>query len=170
MNKTFDLFIWFVASLFLKMLPLIRFAEINRILFSLMGNCVGRGSRIYSSVRIFRGIEVKIGCSTFIGHETIITGGKCSITIGDRCDISDRVSFVGGTHEIDIDGPRAAGRGIGKDIKVGNGVWIGYGSIILPGVTIGDNAIIGAGCVVSKDVATRSVVVSQSQRVIRSMV
>ena len=80
------------------------------------------------------------------------------IIIGSNCDISDRVSIFCGTHEIDEIGPRVAGNGIGKDIFIGNGVWIGYGALILPGVKIGDKAVIAAGSVVHKDVPAYTIV------------
>ena len=46
-----------------------------------------------------------------------------------------------------------------KDIVIGNGVWIGFGALTLPGVKIGDKCIVGAGCVVSKDVPDESIAI-----------
>lgn len=123
-----------------------------------MGYNIDYSARIYSSTEIMGDINVIIGKNTFIGHQTLITGGKACIRIGDNCDISDRVIITCGSHEINIKGPRIAGNGVGKNITIGNGVWIGIGAIILPGVKIGDNAIIGAGALVNKDVSSYSVV------------
>lgn len=151
----------------LKFLPLIGFPKLNALLFRLMGYKINPMARIYSSVQIFGNIEVRIGENTFIGHESIITGGLAKIYIGSDCDISDRVSIFCGTHEIDLKGKNIAGKGIGKNIMIGNGVWIGYGALILPGINIGDKAIIGAGCVVSKNVAPRTIVAGNPMKVIR---
>ena len=54
-----------------------------------------------------------------------------------------------------------------KPIKIGNDVWIGVNVTILPGVTIGENAVVGAGAVVTKDVPDNAVVVGNPARVIR---
>lgn len=156
-----------LLSKFLKTLPLIVFPKLNVWLFKSMGYDIAPDTRIFSSVQIFGNINVKIGARTFIGHETIITGGLGNIVIGSDCDISDRVSIFCGTHEIDYKGTRAAGKGIGKDIRIGDGVWIGYGALIMPGVTIGDKAIIAAGSVVHKNVAPNSIVGGNPMKLIR---
>ena len=165
MKKIFRIF----SRLALKLTPLIASPRLNVFLFRLMGYQVHSSVRIYSSVQIMGAIDVKIGARTFIGHETLITGGAASITIGEDCDISDRVGILCGTHEIDPIGPRSAGAGTGKDIVIGNGVWIGYGALILPGVTIGDKAIIGAGAVVTKDIPERTIVAGNPARKIREL-
>lgn len=142
----------------LKGLPLIFFPKLNVWLNRLLGYRVDYSARIYSSVVIRGDLQVFIGKNTFIGDESRIVGGKSIVRIGNNCDISDRVSIVTGTHEVDLHGDHIAGRGYSKDIQIGNGVWIGYGAIILPGVTIGDKAIIAAGCVVHKDVKAYTMV------------
>jgi acetyltransferase-like isoleucine patch superfamily enzyme len=54
-----------------------------------------------------------------------------------------------------------------RDVRVGNNVWIGYGAQILRGVSVGDNAIVGASAVVTKDVPANAVVAGAPARVIR---
>ena len=153
----------------LKFLPLIRFPRLNVFLFRCLGYSISKTARIYSSVQIFGNISVHIGENTFIGNESVITGGLAKIEIGSNCDISDRVSLFCGTHEIDSKGVRVAGRGIGKDIKIGDGVWIGYGALILPGVKIGNKAIIAAGSVVNKDVEENTIVGGNPSKLIRKI-
>lgn len=144
--------------LFLKFLPIGRCYRLVSRIHNIRGYKVHENARIFSSVKIYGNIGLNISDGTYIGNETIITGGLANISIGENCDISDRVSIFCGSHEIDVRGVRSAGKGIGKDINIGNGVWIGYGALILPGVTIGDKSIIAAGSVVNKNVADNTIV------------
>ncbi len=75
--------------------------------------------------------------------------GGC-VTIGDHVRIAHMVSIKTSHHEIDLDGPCIAGKGIFSDIKIGSGSWIGSGAIILPGVKVGKKNVIAAGAVVTK--------------------
>lgn len=122
---------------------------------------------IASSAKIIGNIKVKVGQHTFIGHETLIMGGLSTVTIGNHVDISSRVNIVTGTHEIDMINIRTAGRGIGKDIRIEDGAWIGFGVTILPGVTIGYKSIIGAGSVVVDSIPPYSVAVGNPCKVIK---
>ena len=153
----------------LLLLPLIRFPRLNVLFFRMQGYRVDQSARIYSSVQIRGAIDVSIGAHTFIGHETVITGGLASIHVGMHCDISDRVGIVCGTHAIDPLGERSAGQGMGKDIVIEDGVWIGYGAIILPGVKIGRKSVIGAGSVVTKDIPPGSIAAGNPARIIRKL-
>ena len=64
---------------------------------------------------------------------------------------------------------RGSGLEFGRPIRIGRNVWIGGGAIILPGVTIGDNALIGAGSVVTKDIPSRVFAAGNPCRVIREL-
>lgn len=140
-------------------MPSLRFARINAYLFKMKGYDIHQTARIISTVQILGNIKVSIGEHTFIGHETLIIGGDSSIYIGKNCDISSRVNIVSGTHHIDMEGERSAGLGIGKDIFIEDGVWIGFGVLVLPGVTIGEKSIIGAGSIVIKDIPSYCIAV-----------
>ena len=56
-----------------------------------------------------------------------------------------------------------------KPIRIGNGVWIGGGAIVLPGVTIGDGCVIGAGSVVTRDLPPDTLAVGNPARIVRSL-
>lgn len=146
----------FFGRILLKLIPLQAFPKANRVCLLLMGHKVGRNSLIYSSVEVLGLIKLDIGKEVFIGHKTLFMGGESAIKIGQNCDISSNVSLICGSHEIG-DIKRRAGKGISNDIIVGDGVWVGYGSLILGGVTIGDGAIIAAGSVVNKSVPENTI-------------
>jgi maltose O-acetyltransferase len=88
----------------------------------------------------------------FLGHEALISGGKSRVTIGDCVDIGPRVSILTGSHEVDMTSRHSAGRGFSRDVVIEEGAWIGGGSTILGGITIGRKAVIAAGSVVTRDV------------------
>lgn len=90
-----------------------------------------------------------------VGEDTFINCGcffdlNSDTTIGSNCAIGFETMFITGTHD---DGKHSfrAGPPVARPIVVGNGVWIGARCTILPGVTIGDGAIIAAGSVVTAD-------------------
>lgn len=158
-----------IVRIVLNCLPLIKFPMINIYLFNKLGYNVSYRARIYSSCQLMGDVEICIGEGTYIGHETLITGGKGKILIGQNCDISDRVNIFCGTHKIDVIGFRTAGEGYGKDIIIEDGVWIGLGALILPGVNIGKKSIVAAGTVVNKNVPPYSVVGGNPMKIIRDL-
>lgn len=147
----------YIISLLFKILPVSRFFKLKVALLKIAKCKIDYTARV-QSVELQGLNEISIGKNTFIGSGTIFTGGKSSIVIGSNCDISNNVTFVTGTHEIDPTGDRMAGMDKVKPISVGNGVWIGINSTILPGVKIGNNCIIAAGSVVVKDVDDHTIV------------
>lgn len=130
-----------------KILPRLYFPKLNSTSFRLQGYDISCYSRVSSNASITGNIEVSIDDYTYVGDSTTITGGLSSIKIGKNCDISDRVIICCGSHEVG-NKQRRAGEGIGLPISIGNGVWIGIGAIVLPGVSIGNGCIIAAGSVV----------------------
>ncbi|MFZ5920176.1 MAG: DapH/DapD/GlmU-related protein [Chloroflexota bacterium] len=88
---------------------------------------------------------------------------KSRIVIGNQVYIAPNVCFYAAAHDTED-----LSRIIGADIRVGDNVWIGANSIILPGVTIGSNSIIGAGSVVTRDIPENSVAAGSPARVIKT--
>lgn len=165
-----ELLRFLAGRFFLSLVPEGRFPGWNRFALRVIGAKVGNRAVIYSSIRISRKLNLSIGAESFIGLRSVFVGGAgSSVSIGSDCDISDNVHFVTGTHEMDAKGARTAGLGYCKDIVVGDGVWIGYHALILPGVKIGNKALIGAGTVVHKDVAAKTVVAGNPMRIIRDL-
>ena len=145
----------YIVNIIFFFLPGSRFFAFKRFLLVRTGVDVGKNVRVMR-IRV-EGVKLSIGENTFIGDETIITGGKSNVTIGKNCEISSRVSIVTGTHKIgNIE--HAAADGYSEDIIIEDGVWVGYGVTILHGVTIGKGSIIGAGSVVTTIISSASFV------------
>ena len=116
-----------------------------------------------------------LGSCTYTGVNTVIKHAE----IGKYCSISWNVSITGNTHNYKTLSPHPLSHfpSFGfveevtplenKTIKIGNDVWIGMNACVLPGVEIGDGAIIGAGSVVTKDVPAYAIVVGNPAKVIK---
>ncbi|MFO0850000.1 MAG: sugar O-acetyltransferase [Gemmataceae bacterium] len=90
------------------------------------------------------------------------------VRIGSRTMFGPGVQLLTATHPLDPV-ERSAGREAAKPITIGDDVWVGGGAIVLPGVTVGAAAVIGAGSVVTRDVPPRTVVAGNPARVIRQI-
>lgn len=133
-----------------------RFGKIKRFLLTFAGHKIANSARIMR-IRV-QGVTLRLGENSFIGDETMISGSEgTEVRIGENCDISSRVNFVTGSHEFSTSMEKCAGEGFGEDIIVEDGVWIGYGAIILHGVKIGKCAMIAAGSVVTTSVPANEV-------------
>ncbi len=96
-----------------------------------------------SNIHLGRGVFMNYGC---------VLLDVCPVRIGDDTQLGPGVQILTADHPRDP-AERAAGVEFGKPVTIGSNVWIGGGAIILPGVNIGNDAIVGAGSVVTKDVA-----------------
>jgi acetyltransferase-like isoleucine patch superfamily enzyme len=124
----------------------------------ILGNIFGQ--ELDQSTIIFPPFTTNFGKFTKIGKDVFINHG-CSfldlggITIEDRVLIGPQVKLVTENHPLN---PTIRKGLITKPILIKKNAWIGAGATILPGVTIGENAVVAAGAVVSKDVADNTVV------------
>jgi maltose O-acetyltransferase len=131
------------------------------ILRKIYNKCFRR-NRLKKLIR--RGLVV--GKNLSIQGEVIIDESHCwHITIGDDVTLADRVHIL--SHDASIKKHLNYTK-VGK-VKIGNRVFIGASSIILPGVTIGDDVIVGAGSVVTRDIPDRVVSAGNPARVICSL-
>lgn len=94
----------------------------------------------------------------------ILDGAK--VTFGDNVFVAPNCGFYTAGHAMDVE-QRAQGLEYAYPIKVGSNVWIGAHVCVLPGVTIGDNTIIGAGSVVNKSIPANVLAVGNPCRVLR---
>jgi len=121
---------------------------------------VGRGTRIY----VNDGGQLQLGNRSYVNDCSTITCFK-SIEIGSHCSISWNTNILDtNIHELAVDGkPRPRS----ESISIGDHVWVGTGAIVLPGVTIGEGAVVAAGSVVKSDVPPATVVAGNPARVVR---
>ena len=91
-----------------------------------------------------------------------------AISIGAACQVATRVQFLTATHPIDPE-PRRLGWESGEPIVLGDNVWPGGGAIVCPGVTIGDDTVVGAGAVVARDLPAGVIAVGAPARVVREI-
>lgn len=110
---------------------------------------------------------VEIGDHVLINHMSDVAGSAAKVVIGNNVLIAPRVSIMACMHNhhdkqqlIRLQGVYAA------DVVIGDDVWIGTGSIIMPGVTIGMGAVIGANSVVTGNIPEYSIAVGAPARVI----
>jgi acetyltransferase-like isoleucine patch superfamily enzyme len=119
--------------------------------------------------RIFRDPEFRVGNRTFIGTGCTFTVGR-SITIGDDVLIAGGCSLADySAHPLDPE-KRIAGEQVEREdvrpVRIENKAWLGRGATILPGVTIGEGAVVGAAAVVTKDVPPGHICVGNPGRVL----
>jgi carbonic anhydrase/acetyltransferase-like protein (isoleucine patch superfamily) len=102
--------------------------------------------------------NLRVGDETSIGKAMIAT--HAPVIIGSRVTVNDDVTILSASHDLNDPGWRM----IGKTIQIDDYAWIAQGSTILPGVHIGRGAVVGAGAVVSRDVAPYTVVIGNPAR------
>lgn len=112
---------------------------------------------------------LRVGDNTYIGEYNNIRAGGGSIEIGNDCSISQHISIIASNHNIAkhmlIKNQKWSNKN--NYVKILDDVWIGSNSIILPGVTIGRGAVVGAGSVVTKDIPEYAVVAGNPARIIK---
>ncbi|MDB5379316.1 MAG: maltose acetyltransferase [Rubritepida sp.] len=124
---------------------------------------VGEGAVIRPPFHCDYGWNIHLGAGAFLNFNCVILD-VVPVSIGDRTQIGPGVQILAADHPRDA-ATRAAGLESGRPIRIGADVWIGGGALILPGVTIGDGGIIGAGAVVTRDVPAGATAVGNPARV-----
>lgn len=136
------------------------------ILQGLFGE-LGEGSHVRAPLRVDYGTQIHIGPGTFVNYG-LTALDVVQIRIGANCQLANDIQLLTPIHPLDPQ-PRREGWEAGEPITIGDNVWIGGGAIVLPGVTICEDAVVGAGSVVTKDVPARTVVAGNPARVIREL-
>ena len=107
---------------------------------------------------------IAIGENCTFSHFVILDGHD-RITIGDDCMFANNAVIATATHDYTVDPMNS--RIVTKPVVVGNNVWFGIGATVLPGVTIGDGAVIGARALVTKDVPPRAIVTGTPAKIVK---
>ncbi len=113
------------------------------------------------------GCYTSIGKATFINHNAYLMDGG-GIAIGHHCFIGPNCGMYTAIHALDVE-QRNAGIEKALPIQIGNNCWIGADVTILPGVHIGDNTVIGAKSVVTKDIPSNVVALGNPCKVVRQI-
>lgn len=136
----------------------------TRLLREKLG-AVGANVMVRPPFRCDYGAGIRLGDGVFLNFGCVLLD-VCDIEIGAGTQIGPGVHIYAADHPRDP-ALRAKGLESGRPVRVGRNVWIGGGAILLPGVTIGDDAIIGAGSVVTRDVAKGATVAGNPARPLR---
>ncbi len=115
---------------------------------------VGTGTGIQLGVRFLNGHKVSLGNRNVINFGCLFDGRKYTIVTGNNVSIGPEATILTLGH--DPQSPTFADRG--GDVNIGNRVWIGYRALIMPGVTLGEGAVVAAGAVVTKNVEPFTIV------------
>ena len=113
------------------------------------------------------GYNIEIGENFYANYGCIILDGV-KVSFGDNVFIAPNCGFHTAGHALDVE-QRNMGLEYAYPISVGNNVWIGAQTVVLPGVTIGDGTVIGAGSVVNRDIPPGVVAAGNPCRVIRKI-
>lgn len=129
----------------------------------LLTHPMGEGSHITPPFVIDYGNQVEIGAHVFINHHlTMMSAG--GVKIDDNVMIGPNVNILTDNHDLQN---RMVLRC--KDVHICRNAWIGAAACILPGVTVGENAVVGTGAVVTHDVEPNTIVAGNPARVIRTL-
>ena len=131
----------------------------------ILGKVGGGYFNIEKPFRCDYGYNIEIGDNFFANFNFVVLDvGK--VRIGNNVQIAPNVGLYTAGHPLHPDS-RNSGYEYGIDITIGDNVWIGGSVCVMPGVTIGNNAVIGAGSVVTKDIPENAIAVGNPARVLR---
>lgn len=130
------------------------------------------GYEVPPTLRVFPPLYADFGKNIMVGEHVFINAcchfqDHGGVTIGDGCQIGHNVVFATLNHNL---APEKRASTYPAPIVLGKNVWVGSNATILQGVTIGDNAVVAAGAVVTKDVAANTVVGGVPARTIKTIV
>ncbi|WP_139004014.1 sugar O-acetyltransferase [Arthrobacter crystallopoietes] len=136
------------------------------LLAELVGS-LGEDAFVKPPLFVDYGERITIGARTFINYN-LTALDVAPITIGEDCQLGPNVQLLTPIHPIEPQ-PRKDKLEAAKPITIKDNVWLGGGVIVCPGVTIGENSVIGAGSVVTKNIPANVVAVGNPARVVRTI-
>lgn len=166
-------------------LPEILESALTTFKYRFIKRCLGKNTVVRAKTRIINHINVRIGEGCIFQDSVYIrAGARGSVVFGTGCMVNSFCRFFG-HGGIEIGNNSQIGPGVTitttehdftredfaeafKPVKIGKRVWVGANVTILPGVTIGDNTVVGAGSVVTRDLPPNSVAVGVPAKVIKT--
>ncbi|MCD7796026.1 MAG: sugar O-acetyltransferase [Alistipes sp.] len=139
--------------------------EVRRILGKIIGQEVDESVTLLPPFYVDYGKHIEIGKGCFI-QQCCTFFGRGGITLGENVLVGPKVNIITINHDPDPENRSAT---YGRPVVIGDNVWIGINSTILPSVSIGCGAIIGANSVVTKDVPPMTVVAGNPARIIKTL-
>lgn len=116
---------------------------------------------------VFKG-NIEIGSNSYFNSGRISTGTNSRVVIGEWCAIGHNVNIHAITHDPEFStGPTDIRPAVEGDVIIGNNVWIGSNTFLLPGINIGSNSVIAANAVVKQDVPENAIVGGIPARILR---
>lgn len=141
------------------------FASIAQVVKELLGS--SDGANINPPFYCDYGSHIHVGKNFFANYNCMIID-VAKVIIGDNCQMAPNVAIYTAGHPVHPD-TRNTAYEYGKEVRIGDNVWIGGNTVICPGVTIGDCCVIGAGSVVTKDIPAWTVAAGNPCKVIRAI-
>jgi maltose O-acetyltransferase len=140
--------------------------ERREILREMLGS-LGEDTEIKPPFQCDYGYLIHIGARCFVNYGAVILD-VADVRIGNDVQIATNVQLLTATHPLEAS-VRRQGWEYAQPITIGDGVWLGGGAIVCPGVSIGENTVIGAGSVVTRDLPAGVLAVGNPCRVIREL-
>lgn len=139
--------------------------EVRSLLSQITGTEIDESVAVFTPLYLNYGKNIKIGKNVFINFDCVFLdlGG---ITIEDNVLIAPKVSLLSEGHPLEPENRHAL---VPKPIHIKKNAWIGAGATILQGVTIGENAVVASGAVVSKDVPDNVIVGGIPAKIIKTI-
>lgn len=147
----------------------VSFAETDArraILRELFGE-LGQGAEVMAPFQCDYGYQIRIGTRTFVNYGAVVLDAA-EVTIGADVQIGPNVQLLTALHPLES-APRRRGLETAEPVVIADGAWLAAGVIVCPGVSIGADAVVGAGSVVTKDLPERHLCVGNPCRVIREL-
>lgn len=161
----------YLVNLLMAVLPNSGCQKFKAKLYRWAGVNVGSGVELFQGIKV-QGIgELEIQDRAFIGHEVLFMLNEGSrIIVEESSVVSSRSMLITGFHPINPVGERIIGReGTCSTVKIGKGAAVLAGCTVLPGVSIGEKALVAAGAIVAKDVDAYTLVGGCPAKLIRKL-
>ena len=137
--------------------------EYNTLVRELFLGNIGEGSRVMPPITVVRGKSVKIGRNVVIMNNALMMAAG-GITIDDDVMVAANAQLISNNHDLYDHAILTC-----KPVHLKRNCWIGAGATILPGVTVGENSVVAAGAVVTRDVEDNTVVGGNPARLIKRL-